>query len=120
MGNEPTRALGQSANDQKQHERISLHHDNRDPPCPLVRLAERVCDPEVDTKGHVESKNVHLELLREGLAPGIVAAQLAAIHWNHRVDTAHPKAHNQSPDPEHVNGILGPPAQPCEEHDKVT
>lgn len=120
LEDKPPWAFGEPSNHKEQQGRVHLHDRDRNPPGPLICLAEGVCHGQVDGKGHIQPENVHLKLLRQGLPAGIVAAQLAAVHGDHSVDSTNAQAHDDPSDPEHVNGVLPPTAQACEEHDCIS
>lgn len=119
MEDEPPRALRKPPDYQEEQRGIHLHGHDGSPPCPLVRLAQRVSYSDVYGESHVEPKDVHLKLLGQCLAPRAVAAQLGAEHRDHGVDAAHAQPHYDPADPEHVNRVGRPPSEPGDKHDQV-
>lgn len=115
---EPAGRLREALDAGHEGDGVQLHDDDGDAPRPLAVLAEPARHAEVDGKGHVEAKDVHLELLRERLAARLVPGQLARVNGNHGVHAADAQTHDHPTDEHDVEGALHA-IEARNEHDEV-
>lgn len=84
----PTRSLWEQIRPSEKQHGIYLHDDDRRPPRPLVPLAQLMRHQHVDDKGHVQTKDVGLELLGKGGPTFIIGGEFAAVDRYHGIDTS--------------------------------
>ena len=87
MKNVPTGRFRELGDDCKEYDWVYLHRDDGHSPGPLVLFSKVVGEDYVEDEGHVETKYVGLEFLREGHATSIVFLRFGGVDRNNSIGT---------------------------------
>lgn len=93
---EPARAFRQTFDDKHQANGVYLHADNGYPPSPLIELAQRDSDGQIDGESHVETEDVALEFLGESFTTGAIGTEFGTVDGHDAVDTADTETHDDT------------------------
>ena len=82
----PTRRFGKQSGSGEEEDRVDLHDDDWQSPCPFVVLCQVVSEDDVDNKCHIETQDIGLEFFSKGGPAGIVFGEFRRVDWYHRID----------------------------------